>query len=502
MLSQIPQPLPYAESLLGHYGSLGGVSDENSLLAGLLQSTQQLSGCELSQLYLLDHSHTALQRVAEQLDTQFRCADITHLDDFSGESLLQYSLSQNRILFLEELDSHLYPSNCLPDSPVPWHSLLCLPIGEAQRVSGVMLLASRSGRDLQPFARSLQELGRFSLHQLRLHRRLHNTSALVSQATDNQALSKNYGLIGQSRSMQEVYRLIGKVLHSNLTVLVQGETGTGKELVARAIHDYGQRRTRPFIVQNCAALPEHLLESELFGYRRGAFTGADRDKIGLFDMADGGTLFLDEIGDFPLALQAKLLRVLQEGEIRPLGSEDMHKVDVRIIAATHRNLAQHVEEGLFREDLYYRLSHFPIELPPLRGRDQDIIMLARHFSQKASSLLQRESCQWSEEALQLLAGYRFPGNVRELKSLVERAVLLCEGIELLPDHFNLQASSIGKPPLGLRERMDRLERNVIIECLNRHNGNQGLVAAELGLPRRTLIYRLQRLNINYLELAQ
>src|SRR5690606_5465432 len=180
-------------------------------------------------------------------------------------------------------------------------------------------------------------------------------------------------LLGQSPPMRSVYQLIGKVLHSPVSVLITGETGTGKELVARAIHDCGYRRSKTFIVQNCASLPENLLESELFGYRKGAFTGADRDHTGLLDAADNGTLFLDEIGDMPLALQAKLLRVLQEGEVRPLGSTETHKVDVRIIAATHQNLHKRVQEGRFREDLFYRLSHFPIELPPLRARDEDIL---------------------------------------------------------------------------------------------------------------------------------
>src|SRR5690606_23733680 len=186
-----------------------------------------------------------------------------------------------------------------------------------------------------------------------------------------------------SPRMRALYRLIGKVLHNPVSVLITGETGTGKELVARAIHDCGLRRSKAFIVQNCASLPENLLESEMFGYRKGAFSGADRDRSGLLDAADTGTLFLDEIGDMPLALQAKLLRVLQEGEVRPLGSTETHKVDIRIIAATHRDLKSLVEAGTFREDLFYRLSHFPIELPPLQERGPDILQLAHHFAEQA-----------------------------------------------------------------------------------------------------------------------
>jgi sigma-54-dependent transcriptional regulator len=250
-------------------------------------------------------------------------------------------------------------------------------------------------------------------------------------------------------------------------------------------------------VQNCAAFPESLLESELFGYRKGAFTGADRDRPGLFDAANGGTLLLDEIGDMPLSLQAKLLRVLQEGEIRPLGSNDTHKIDVRIIAATHRDLAVLVSEGKFREDLYYRLAQFPIELPALRQREGDILDLARHFADKACSFLRRDPLNWSDAALQHLGGYSFPGNVRELKGLVERAVLLCEGSQLLAEHFSLSIETLPQDSgLNLRERLEKVERHLLLDCLRKNAGNQTLAARELGLPRRTLLYRLGRLNIN------
>jgi sigma-54-dependent transcriptional regulator len=298
--------------------------------------------------------------------------------------------------------------------------------------------------------------------------------------------------------MRETCSLISKVLHSPYTVLLRGETGTGKEVVARAIHDCGPRRSQAFIVQNCAAFPENLLESELFGYRKGAFTGADRDRAGLFDAANGGTLLLDEIGDMPLSLQAKLLRVLQEGEIRPLGSNDTHKIDVRIIAATHRDLSVLVSEGKFREDLYYRLAQFPIELPALRQREGDILDLARHFADKACSFLQRDAVRWSDAALDHLSGYAFPGNVRELKGLVERAVLLCEGGELLAEHFSLRMEAMPEDSsLNLRERLERVERSLLLDCLRKNDGNQTLSARELGLPRRTLLYRLGRLNIHY-----
>ncbi|ARD12656.1 Fis family transcriptional regulator [Pseudomonas savastanoi pv. fraxini] len=266
--------------------------------------------------------------------------------------------------------------------------------------------------------------------------------------------------------------------------------------MSRAIHEYGPRRSNAFVVQNCAAFPEALLESELFGYCKGAFTGADRDRPGLFDVAHGGTLLLDEIGDMPMLLQAKLLRVLQEGEIRPLGANKVRKVDVRIIAATHRDLPTLIAEGRFREDLYYRLAQFPIELPPLRQRVGDIEILARHFSDKACQHSQRDPVQWSRAAVTALSGYAFPGNVRQLKGFVERAVLLCEDGELKPEHFPIPANPISNPTcLSLRERIEQFERDVLLECLRDCNGNRSRAARTLGVSRRTLLYRLAHLKI-------
>ena len=499
MFAAIPQPLRYAEALLQRYAELAGAASSERLLAELVRAAAELADCELGQLYLLDHTNTRLTLSAEWLDGTLQARTAASLpSDYDGEQLLQYCLCQNQPLCIEELDSSLHAIACLPEGTA-WRSLLCLPLSDTEGHSrGLLLVASHGPRELQGFVASFAHLGSFALAQLQLLQRLRtpaNDELPVSSVTT--PCTSGYGLLGQSQAIQQVYQLIGKVLHSPVSVLVTGETGTGKELVARAIHDCGSRRSKAFVVQNCAALPENLLESELFGYRKGAFTGADSDKPGLFDIADGGTLLLDEIGDMPLALQAKLLRVLQEGEVRPLGSNETHKVDVRIIAATHQELRKHVEDGRFREDLFYRLSNFPIELPPLRQRGEDILLLARHFASTASSLLQRDACRWSDAALEHLAGYAFPGNVRELKGLVERAVLLCEGGELLPEHFNLEQSPyVETTPLSLRERMDRLERNLLLDCLRKNRGNQTNAANELGLPRRTLLYRMQRLKIS------
>jgi len=500
MFTKVPQPLRYAEALLRRYNELAAACGQE-LLAELVRALAELADCELGQLYLLDHTHTRLTLTAEWLDGKLQPREAASLpSDYDGEQLLQYCLNQNRVLSIDELGADLYSITFLPDGSRPWRSLLCLPWSDSEgQTRGLLLVASHARRTLQGFASSFGQLGSFALAQLQ---RLQPPGDLPGDAVATESPPSNhYGLLGRSNAMRQVYRLIDKILHCPVNVLIQGETGTGKELVARAIHEHGERRNQAFVVQNCAALPENLLESELFGYRRGAFTGAERDKRGLFDVADGGTLFLDEIGDMPLILQGKLLRVLQEGEVRPLGSDRTHKVDVRIITATHRDLQQLVESGQFREDLFYRLSHFPIVLPPLRQRGKDLLQLARHFARTACSRLKRDPCRWSKEALEHLTAYPFPGNVRELKGHVERAVLLCEGGELLPEHFNLKLPPRANTPhLTLRERLERIERELLLDCLRKNLGNQTNAANELGLPRRTLVYRLQRLNIGSADL--
>ncbi|TWC14481.1 sigma-54-dependent transcriptional regulator [Pseudomonas sp. SJZ085] len=498
MFEQVPRPLAYAEALLTQFSSLSGATDVATLLGDFIQAAACLSGCELTQLYLLDATHAHLEIHAECLEGQLRFRDRTlPPSDYSGEQLLQFALCQNRMVSLDALNSNLHEIGFLPSRSTPWQSLLCVPLlNPRQTIEGLLLCATGKRLDLQGFARSLSQLGAFALRQKSLLQRLHRPARTSDSVNTTRPGISGYGLIGKSPAMRQTCLLISKVLHSPYTVLLRGETGTGKEVVARAIHDCGPRRTKAFIVQNCAAVPENLLESELFGYRRGAFTGADRDRLGLFDAAEGGTLLLDEIGDMPLSLQAKLLRVLQEGEIRPLGSSKTHRIDVRIIAATHRDLKQRVEEGLFREDLYYRLAQFPIQLPALRQREGDILELARHFADKACAFLRRDPVCWSDAALDHLAAYGFPGNVRELKALVERAVLLCEGDELQVEHFALHIDTpAARVSMGLRERLGQIERGLLIDCLRKNAGNQTLAARELGLPRRTLLYRLGRLKI-------
>ncbi|MBZ9782247.1 sigma 54-interacting transcriptional regulator [Pseudomonas sp. REP124] len=499
MFTSITQPLEYAEALLEQFASLSRAEDGTSLLGNFLQGLSQLNSCELAQLYLLDATHTCLGLAAESLNGNLQPREVTSVPtDYSGEQLLQFVLCQNRVVSLGALGTSQHETGFLPSQAKRWESLLCVPLlnGNGQ-VKGLILCATHRHIDLHCFAESIGKLASFVYGQFLLLQQLRQPKEHASTVPVTVPNARGYGLIGHSAAMREVYSLISKVLHSPYTVLLRGETGTGKELVARAIHEFGPRRAGAFVVQNCAALPENLLESELFGYRKGAFTGADRDRAGLFDAANGGTLLLDEVGDMPLPLQAKLLRVLQEGEIRPLGSNDTHRIDVRIVAATHRDLVKLVKLGKFREDLYYRLAQFPIELPALREREGDILDLARHFAHKACVFLQRERVSWSSDALNHLACYAFPGNVRELKGLVERAVLLCDGSELLVEHFSMRVNALPEnSSLNLRERLEKFERSLLLDCLRKHDGNQTTAAHELGLPRRTFLYRLRRLNIN------
>ncbi|MDY7562599.1 sigma 54-interacting transcriptional regulator [Pseudomonas sp. 10B1] len=498
MFSGVPEPLRYAHDLLAQFARLSSAMDAATLLGDFVRASVELSACEISQLYLLDATHTSLVLNAEYWQGLLQPRAAASLPtDYDGEQLLQYALCQNKVVSLCNLSASLQETTFLPAGRRPWQSLLCVPLlDQHNAVSGLLVCASREHRELQGFADSLGQFGSFVLGQLRLLQRSRRASEISSTSVSAVPIASGYGLIGKSPAMRETSRLIGKVLNNPYTVLLRGETGTGKEVIARAIHENGPRRSKGFIVQNCAALPDSLLESELFGYRKGAFTGADRDRVGLFDAADGGTLLLDEIGDMPLLLQAKLLRVLQEGEIRPLGSNDTHKIDVRIIAATHRDLAALVAAGRFREDLYYRLAQFPIELPALRDRGGDALDLARHFADQACTFLKREPVSWSDGALDQLCQYAFPGNVRELKALVERAILLCDGDQLLPEHFALRRDlEPSDSSLNLRARLEQIERGLLLDCLRKTGGNQTVAARQLGLARRTLLYRMERLNI-------
>jgi formate hydrogenlyase transcriptional activator len=302
-------------------------------------------------------------------------------------------------------------------------------------------------------------------------------------------------IVGESPELRSMLELLCTVAPTDSSVLVLGETGTGKELVARAIHKLSGRSEKPFVKLNCAAIPVGLLESELFGHEKGAFTGAIAQKIGRFELADKGTLFLDEVGDIPLELQPKLLRVLQEQEFERLGSNHTHKVDVRLIAATHRDLSGMVRRGTFREDLYYRLKVFPIRVPALRQRAEDIPQLVWHFTELFSRRMKKRIDQIPPETMEALVRYRWPGNVRELQNFIERAVILSPHVVLRAPILELEpASSPGQfnmPINGLAE----VERDHILRALETSNwvvGGRNGAAERLGMKRTSLVYRMKK----------
>ncbi|MCX7984644.1 MAG: sigma-54 dependent transcriptional regulator [Bacteroidetes bacterium] len=334
---------------------------------------------------------------------------------------------------------------------------------------------------------------------------LQRIEALITLKSENQLLreqlTQHYsfaGIISSSKAMENVLNVAGRVAKSSATVLIRGESGTGKELIARAIHFASDRKEKPFIAVNCAALNENILESELFGHERGAFTGAEKLRRGRFEIAQGGSLFLDEVGDMPLSTQVKLLRVLQEKQFERVGGNDTLTVDVRILAATNRDLESAIRQGTFREDLYYRLNVVTIDIPPLRHRREDIPPLLEYTLQRFSKEYQKGPLSFSKEAWELLLRYDYPGNVRELENIVQRAVLMSRGTLITTDDLpqvlkGYQHENLAKhDSLTLPERVEKLEKDLIFEALRRFNNNQTKAAESLGISERNLRYRLRK----------
>jgi two-component system, NtrC family, response regulator PilR len=306
------------------------------------------------------------------------------------------------------------------------------------------------------------------------------------------------GMIGSAREMQKIYTTIKKVADTPANILILGESGTGKELVARAIHDNSSRAKMPVVVINCGGIPENLLESELFGYMKGSFTGAYSDKQGLFEMARGGTIFLDEIGELPPVLQVKLLRVVQEKTFRRIGGAEDIKVDVRIISATNRNLREKVKKGEFREDLYFRLNVIPIHVPPLRERKEDIPLLTKHFIEKYAREFNKEIRTISSYAMELLMNYAFPGNIRELENIIERGVAMETSNIILPENLVLSTEiylDIPDQGIDLNAELEKIEKRAIEKTLQKTKGVKTKTAEILGVTIDSLKYRIEKLGI-------
>ena len=334
---------------------------------------------------------------------------------------------------------------------------------------------------------------------------LNNTLSFARLSRENQSLMRrdDFAMIGESAAMRGIFDKISKTAPSSGRVLITGENGTGKELVARAIHDHSKRKDAAFIKLNCAAIPSELIESELFGHEKGAFTGATQQRRGKFELADGGTLFLDEVGDMNLAAQAKVLRVLQEGELERVGGHDTMKVDVRVVAATNKKLPEEIAEGRFREDLFYRLNVVPIELPPLRARREDIPRLVSHFLQTACDDNDRKRKRMADDAISLLMQHAWPGNVRELRNSVERLVILTgDAEEIIADDVQDTLPTVKKVAshyrsgASLKELVSSAERDIIVAALAANESHISNTAKDLGLERSHLYKKMKALGIN------
>ncbi len=426
-------------------------------------------------------------------------------------SIVRKVISERAAVLAADAPSETFSSESLLGASI--RSTIGVPLWKDDQILGVLQLDNRDAPAMFE-ARDVDALGilavsaSLAIANAELIQRLSLARAELKKENQylrgrERARSGEVQIIGESRAMGELLRQLDKVVDTRVSVLIEGETGTGKELIAASVHYRSKRKDKLFVAQNCAAFPENLLESELFGHKRGAFTGATDEKKGLFEIADGGTLFLDELGELPLSLQAKLLRALQEGEIRPIGATQSKQVNVRIVAATNKNLEAEVKAGRFREDLYYRLKVFPIRVPPLRERRADIAPLALFFLERYTREMGKSVPGFAQETLEILSAYDFPGNVRELENEVQRLVIQAdEGAFLTPELLSPRVRQIesvllsaGAAKGSLKEMVDQVERHILIEALREHGNNKTAAAKTLGITREGLHKKLKQLGV-------
>ena len=548
-IGKLVKSLSFIEEFVETTTTLATERNVQRLLEKVLSSARNFTNCEGGRVYVLDVTKRELQLRISQWDafaentSWYTSCDISQVEAGQINDPLMYCAVTGTVVIIDdvycyngfELDA-IYAQDRINNART--QSLILVPLRDhdMQTIGVLELLNAKdaynrryvSFRSLEPIICAFAAQAAVCINNALLIEANDHLIGILNET--NQRLEKenkelkqqaqkasDYKIIGKSEPMQQVFSLMDKALNTSVSILLTGETGTGKEVFAKAIHESSERRNKQFVTQNCAALPEQLLESELFGYKKGAFTGAVGEKIGLFELADGGTLFLDEIGDMPLNLQSKLLRVLQESEIRPLGGTVSKKINVRIVAATHCNLRNKIQEGEFREDLFFRLSVFPIELPALRHRETDLQLLMDHFMKRFSKQYGKAISGIAPSALDMLLKYPFPGNVRELQNVIERAVLLCEESgAILPEHFpdQIHIESASTPftqargrethvvPLlndqrfsSLKNAVNAYEISVIEQHLKANNWNQTRTAETLQIPRRTLIDKMSRYNI-------
>lgn len=477
--------------------------DAEASKSGFSKALKELGSggpCGRSALCIFREETDSLEPVAVHGLT---AAEFRKLERLADRSPLRQVLESGEAATIS--DPHLHPSlSPLFTSETP-NSLFCCPIRPSGSVVGV-LAVEVAASEFTEEARALVSLvaSVFAQH-FKVEESVESERLKIAEQQSHlrQELREKYDftqIIGNSSPMRQVYDQVTQVARSNATVLLRGESGTGKEMIAQSIHYNSLRSKQPFIKVNCAALPETLIESELFGYERGAFTGADRLKKGRFELADGGTIFLDEIGDLPPQTQIKLLRVLQEREFERLGGTETIKLNVRIITATNRDLEASIADGSFREDLFYRLNVFTIFLPPLRERKSDILLLAEHFLARYEKEHGKNIKRISTPAIDMLTSYHFPGNVRELENVIERAVLVCDSNVIHGHHLppTLQTAEVsGTEPRGsLDAAVASFETDLIIDALKSTNGNVAKAARMLESTERIIGYKIRKYGID------
>ena len=494
--------------------SIHSIHDLDEMLRNILSKVKEVFQIEGASIALHDRKRKELyfiRTVEEQSDdVPQKMRQMRFADDYG---VAGWVLREQKAVLIPDVsrDERFSPQLDIQQT-LDTRSMICVPLKTRKGVIGVLYALNKQFTEFDEKDLRLLEILSgpiaVSIENARLYGEIQQYATSLEKEnlrlkTECQARFNVQGIIGSSTAMQRVFALLDKVIGTGTTVLIQGETGTGKELLAKVIHYNGPQKDKPFVAENCGGLSENLLESEIFGHVKGAFTGAIADKKGLFELANGGTVFLDEISDMPYAMQTKLLRVLQDGQIRPVGGSEYRRVEFRLISSTNRDLLQEVKTGKFREDLFYRIQVFPIVLPTLRERKEDIPLLAAHFLEEHAARLDRPLARLTPAALDILMKFDWPGNVRELQNEIERALTLagndCEITEAyLSDRIKQFADydgPSGAVPATIQQATACMERKMVQDALRKSGGNRSQAARMLGLTRQGLLNKIRRYGI-------
>ncbi|MEK7704788.1 MAG: sigma 54-interacting transcriptional regulator [Myxococcota bacterium] len=474
--------------LLAFSEKLLRTSNLDDLLAALMDNVIERTRADKGFLVLFDNGEPQV-RVARNVQKE----NIVGAQGELSDTILQKVIKEQRpVVVADALNDREFSASASIIN-LRLSSVMCVPLTEGPQLLGLIYLGSSRVASL--FEPAMLEL--VTIYAAQASLLIRNAMLLDNLRSDNLALrqavqDKRFGeIIGASTQMQEVFRKVRKVAPTDVSVLITGETGTGKELIAREIHVRSNRADKPFVVVNCGAIPENLMESELFGHVRGAFTGAVATRIGRFQAATGGTLFLDEIGELPPGLQVKLLRALQEKNVTKVGDTKPETVDIRVLAATNKDLARAIESGAFREDLFYRLNVVGIHLPPLREREEDLMLIARYFLRHYVTEYSSHARDFSPQCVAVMKKYGWPGNIRQLENRIKKAVIMAEHVQLGAEDLEVSDKDLD-PVVPLNQAREDFQRRYINEVLERNNGNRTKTAHDLGVDPRTIFRHLER----------